>query len=34
VSDLARLTEQELVDELTVQFLAYAGCKPARRKKK
>ncbi|HEY0156008.1 MAG TPA: TetR/AcrR family transcriptional regulator [Thermoanaerobaculia bacterium] len=34
VSDLARLSEQELVDELTVQFLAYTGCKPPRRKKK
>ena len=34
VSDLARLSEQELVDELTKQFLAYVACKPVRRKKK
>lgn len=34
VSDLARLSEGELVEELSRQFLSYVDCKPARRKKK
>lgn len=31
VSDLARLSEAELIDELARQFLAYIGCKPRRK---
>lgn len=34
VSDLARMSEAELVEELARQFLAYVACKPARRKSK
>lgn len=33
VSDLARMPEEELVAELTKQFLAYVDCKPRRKRK-